>query len=69
MKTAETAEIPLTFWLAQETRYRQRYLDGIVNHDVVRRIFATRAKIIQKIRSFFDDLGFMEVGHRLDLPF
>jgi len=29
----------------QETRYRQRYLDGIVNHDHVRNIFVTRASI------------------------
>lgn len=45
----------------QETRYRQRYLDGIVNHETVRRIFTTRAKVIQKIRRFFDERDFMEV--------
>ena len=45
----------------QETRYRQRYLDGIVNHQHVRKIFDTRAKIIQKIRRFFDERDFMEV--------
>ena len=47
--------------IPQETRYRQRYLDGIVNHEFVRRVFDTRAKVIQKIRRFFDERGFMEV--------
>lgn len=46
----------------QETRYRQRYLDGIVNHEHVRKVFDTRAKVIQKIRSFFDERNFMEVN-------
>jgi len=45
----------------QETRYRQRYLDGIVNHDFLRRVFTTRARVIQKIRRFFDERDFMEV--------
>ncbi|KAG0502585.1 hypothetical protein HPP92_002657 [Vanilla planifolia] len=44
----------------QETRYRQRYLDLLVNHEV-RQIFRTRAKIISYIRRFFDNLGFLEV--------
>ncbi|CAG9466605.1 unnamed protein product [Pedinophyceae sp. YPF-701] len=45
----------------KETRYRQRYLDLIMNHNRVRDIFQTRAKIIQKIRSFLDERGFLEV--------
>ncbi len=48
---------------AQETRYRQRYLDLIANGDV-RSIFFTRAKIIQFVRRFLDTRGFLEVGGR-----
>jgi lysyl-tRNA synthetase class II len=44
----------------QETRYRKRYLDLIVSDDT-RRIFVTRSKIINYIRRFFDNLGFLEV--------
>lgn len=44
----------------QETRYRQRYLDLMVNEDVRQR-FIQRTKIIQYIRSFLDQLGFLEV--------
>lgn len=44
----------------QETRYRQRYLDLMLNMEV-RGIFKTRAKIISYIRSFLDDLDFLEV--------
>ncbi|XP_064084993.1 lysine--tRNA ligase-like isoform X1 [Macrobrachium nipponense] len=44
----------------QETRYRQRYLDLIINSDV-RQKFIVRANIISYIRKFFDDLGFLEV--------
>ena len=45
----------------QETRYRQRYLDGIVNHDHVRNIFVTRAKVVQYVRKYLDDRQFLEV--------
>ncbi|CAL8075787.1 unnamed protein product [Calicophoron daubneyi] len=44
----------------KETRYRQRYLDLMMNNDVRQR-FIVRAKIINYIRSFLDDLGFLEV--------
>ncbi|KAJ3896921.1 hypothetical protein GG344DRAFT_36001 [Lentinula edodes] len=44
----------------QETRYRKRYLDLIISENT-RRIFVTRSKIINYIRRFLDDLGFMEV--------
>jgi lysyl-tRNA synthetase class 2 len=44
----------------QETRYRQRYLDLMLNMEV-RQIFKTRAKIISYIRSFLDNLDFLEV--------
>ena len=43
-----------------EKRYRQRYVDLIMNADV-RRIFMTRSKIIQAIRQFFLRHDFLEV--------
>jgi len=44
----------------QETRYRMRYLDLIMNPEV-RNKFVTRAKIITFMRKYFDNLGFLEV--------
>jgi lysyl-tRNA synthetase class 2 len=44
----------------KETRFRQRYLDLIINDDV-RKKFVVRAQIISFIRQFFDSLGFLEV--------
>ena len=44
----------------QELRYRQRYLDLIINEDV-RDTFRARSAIIQCIRSFMDNHGFLEV--------
>ncbi|XP_041478155.1 lysine--tRNA ligase-like isoform X1 [Lytechinus variegatus] len=44
----------------KETRFRQRYLDLIMN-DYVRDKFITRSKIVSYIRRFFDQLGFLEV--------
>jgi lysyl-tRNA synthetase class 2 len=43
-----------------ETRYRQRYLDLIVN-DQVREVFIVRSRIIDAIRAFFVAKGFLEV--------
>ena len=43
-----------------ETRYRQRYVDLIVNPEV-RRTFEIRSKFISYIRRFLDDRGYMEV--------
>ncbi|ASS76967.1 lysine--tRNA ligase [Tumebacillus algifaecis] len=43
-----------------EQRYRQRYVDLIVNPDV-RETFVMRSKIIQAMRHFFDGQGFLEV--------
>ena len=43
-----------------EKRYRQRYLDLIMNPDV-RDIFLKRSSIIQEIRTFFLDRNFLEV--------
>jgi lysyl-tRNA synthetase class 2 len=43
-----------------ETRYRHRYVDLMVNPEV-RQVFITRARIVQAIRRFLDDRGFLEV--------
>ncbi|MCI5190994.1 MAG: lysine--tRNA ligase, partial [Candidatus Electrothrix sp. AS4_5] len=43
-----------------ETRYRQRYVDLIVNPEV-RETFRKRVKIIRLIREFLTERGFMEV--------
>jgi lysyl-tRNA synthetase class 2 len=43
-----------------ETRYRQRYLDMIMNKDV-RDTFLLRSKIISLVREFFLNHGFLEV--------
>jgi lysyl-tRNA synthetase class 2 len=44
----------------KELRYRQRYLDFIVNPDV-KEVFLTRIKIIDAVRRFLNDNGFIEV--------
>ena len=44
----------------KETRFRQRYLDLIINSDV-RKKFVVRSQIISYMRSFFDKLGFLEI--------
>lgn len=44
----------------QELRYRQRYLDLIVNPDV-KNTFKMRSQIISEMRRYFDGQGFMEV--------
>jgi lysyl-tRNA synthetase class 2 len=43
-----------------EQRYRQRYVDLIVNDDV-KKTFETLAKIVRYIRNFFDGRGYIEV--------
>ncbi len=43
-----------------ETRYRQRYLDLIVNPDV-RRVFEIRTRAVSAIRDFLTASGFLEV--------
>jgi lysyl-tRNA synthetase class 2 len=43
-----------------EVRYRQRYLDLIVNPDS-RRVFETRSRIISAIRAFMTARGYLEV--------
>jgi lysyl-tRNA synthetase, class II len=43
-----------------ETRYRQRYLDLVVNPDS-RRVFETRSRVIAAIREFMTARGYLEV--------
>ena len=43
-----------------DLRYRQRYLDLIVNPEV-KEVFVLRSKIISEIRKFLDNRGFLEV--------
>jgi lysyl-tRNA synthetase, class II len=43
-----------------ELRYRQRYLDLIAN-EISRKVFVTRAQIVQELRRFFDGRGYIEV--------
>ena len=43
-----------------DLRYRQRYVDMIVNHEV-RDVFRTRSKILSAIRAFLDGRGYLEV--------
>lgn len=44
----------------QEARYRQRYVDLIMNPQS-RKVFETRAAVISSMRRFFETRGFMEV--------
>jgi len=43
-----------------ELRYRQRYLDLLMNPDV-RQVFLKRARLVQSMRNFLDRNGFLEV--------
>lgn len=44
----------------KELRYRQRYLDLIMNPDT-KQVFKLRSKIVTLVRRFFEDKGFLEV--------
>ncbi|WP_370583674.1 lysine--tRNA ligase [Nitratiruptor sp. YY08-13] len=44
----------------KELRYRQRYLDLIMNPDV-KKVFVLRSRIVSLIRDFFENHGFLEV--------
>ncbi len=44
----------------KETRYRQRYVDLIMNPEV-RKAFVVRSKFIKHVRDFLDGRGYMEV--------
>ena len=43
-----------------ETKYRQRYLDLVMNEDA-RAVFIARSKVVSFIRRFLEDNGFVEV--------
>ena len=43
-----------------DTRYRQRYVDLIVNPDV-QKTFISRSRIIQSMRRYLDSRGYLEV--------
>ncbi len=51
----------------QDMRYRQRYLDLICNPQV-KDTFVKRSQIIREIRSFLDNLGYIEVDTPILLP-
>jgi lysyl-tRNA synthetase class 2 len=44
----------------QEVRYRQRYVDLIVNEET-RRVFLVRTRVVQFLRSYLDAMDFLEV--------
>jgi lysyl-tRNA synthetase class 2 len=44
----------------QEARYRQRYVDLIVNEET-RKVFETRTRVVQFLRSYLSALDFLEV--------
>ncbi len=50
-----------------ETRYRQRYVDLIVNPEV-KDTFVKRSKILSLIRSYLDSKGYLEVDTPILLP-
>ncbi len=51
----------------QETRYRQRYIDLIVNPDV-KNTFVQRSRILKELRNYLDNKGFLEVDTPILLP-
>lgn len=52
----------------RETRYRQRYVDLIVNPEV-KDTFVKRSMIMRELRSFLDNKGFLEVDTPILTPF
>jgi lysyl-tRNA synthetase class 2 len=52
----------------RETRYRQRYVDLIVNPEV-KDTFVKRSAIMRELRSFLDNRGFLEVETPILTPF
>ena len=52
----------------QDLRYRQRYVDLIVNPEV-KDTFVKRSRILREIRSYLDSKGFLEVDTPILTPF
>ncbi len=52
----------------RETRYRQRYVDLIVNPEV-KDTFVKRSQILRELRHFLDSKGFLEVDTPILTPF
>ena len=52
----------------RETRYRQRYVDLIVNPEV-KETFVKRSQIMRELRAFLDSKGFLEVDTPILTPF
>ncbi|MDD6297364.1 MAG: OB-fold nucleic acid binding domain-containing protein, partial [Firmicutes bacterium] len=52
----------------RETRYRQRYVDLIVNPEV-KDTFVKRSQILRELRHFLDGRGFLEVDTPILTPF
>ena len=52
----------------RETRYRQRYVDLIVNPEV-KDTFVKRSQIMRELRSYLDSKGFLEVDTPILTPF
>ncbi len=52
----------------QEMRYRQRYVDLIVNPEV-KQTFLKRSQILKEIRAYLDEKGFLEVDTPILTPF
>lgn len=52
----------------RETRYRQRYVDLIVNPEV-KETFVKRSRIMRELRAFLDNRGFLEVETPILTPF
>ncbi len=50
-----------------ETRYRQRYVDLIVNPEV-KDTFIKRSRILKELRSYLDERGFLEVDTPILVP-
>ena len=67
--TKSLKPLPEKFHGLQDTdvRYRQRYLDLIVNPEV-RDTFVKRSQILREIHRFLDDRGFMEVETPMLVP-
>jgi lysyl-tRNA synthetase class 2 len=49
----------------QELRHRKRYLDLMMNAER-REVFIKRARIVNYVRKYLDNLGFLEVGEISD---